>query len=345
MTISQVTALVWRLAASEAAAAHYENIEPEHVFMAIMSFSEAGEAELRSSVAIDLSIDGFLMQRDLVSAILEWRDIYSTAARRHLRKQLGTGQEKAKRTTIHRSPACRQLFTKASSLVSTDLGEGKLQPSHLLRVLLAEPTQAICKAINQSNSFAATIRLLSDLPYYTNILEWTNKVILDSLDKSEVARLESKALLDILLGLQKKSIIVIGAQESQVNSILQNVATNIVSREMLDALSVKRIIDIRSAGKDHGDVREIISCHLQLIGKVEGKQHLIIIESLNLWLQAQKEQLDRLLDLIMRRSVQMVLFISLSGFEALRKHNEHWKRAAHVMWVESKVYSDLPHLF
>ncbi len=145
MQISPGTQLVWSLSGSEAVNLGMPKIEPDHLFCGLLKFSELN----------DDTISGLLNDKSDLSSVIEERDDLalaledlgqSTADIRHaVRKEAEHGTHKLEGNLIHRSDTSRKLFEAA--IEKANINNEPVLPTHLLSVILADPTPAMKKVL------------------------------------------------------------------------------------------------------------------------------------------------------------------------------------------------------
>lgn len=138
--------LAWQLAAQEAAAARSKFIEPEHVLIGICSLekvlSESDEAKLDPPSQQELQ-----SEQEAIEDILHGFELDSTQLRRSVRKELGKGKYPPTEKVMHRSPACKQVFVRASALAPS---AGEVTCIHLLAAILEQPIPVITSVLESA---------------------------------------------------------------------------------------------------------------------------------------------------------------------------------------------------
>ena len=108
--------IAWQIAAYEAAAAKFQFIEAEHVFIGICSLEKglmlSPEESGLSPQARKALQDEYAILKDL----MQGEGLDMTQLRRRLRKRLGTGKYEHTEKVIHRSKACKKIFNHAYEL-------------------------------------------------------------------------------------------------------------------------------------------------------------------------------------------------------------------------------------
>lgn len=142
MNYSMSLEIIMSLAGSEAVAGRFREIEPEHLLMAVLKFSEMDPEPLQKAFAAMLDLDLLREELGQVRALLQSRKIESVAFRRALRISLGKGGGPPPGGNLHRSQAARLLFDGAKEIALTS-GTRLVAPVHLLQAILANPTPAV----------------------------------------------------------------------------------------------------------------------------------------------------------------------------------------------------------
>jgi len=125
------------LAAAEAVASQYKEIEPEHLLIAVFRFSEMD----RSPDPKSKRQRQFADLLDLKTTFMDMK-LDATELRLKLRQDMGLGGEPHLGGTIHRSAEAKRIFAVAES-IARDAGAESLTVLHLFEALLKEPTQRI----------------------------------------------------------------------------------------------------------------------------------------------------------------------------------------------------------
>ena len=128
----------WQVAAQEAAAAQFEFIEPEHILIGICSLEKLDESKIDPAEKV-----GLLAEKAAIELRLNGVD--PTQVRRSLRMELGDGHYARTEKTVHRSPACKQVFEHAATNL---VGSPRVVTCNLLfEAVLAQPTPIITKVL------------------------------------------------------------------------------------------------------------------------------------------------------------------------------------------------------
>ena len=148
MKYSPSIEVVMSLAANEAVAGMFREIEIEHLVMGILKYSEMDLEVLRNVVNLGPTLD--LIQEELAELrdILAGRGLNPTKLRRDLRQVRGVGGRPAAPGSImHRTQATRRIFLLAEQDAA---GQGKtfLTSAHLLKACLDHPSSVLAGLID-----------------------------------------------------------------------------------------------------------------------------------------------------------------------------------------------------
>jgi ATP-dependent Clp protease ATP-binding subunit ClpC len=152
--LSGPASLAWQIAAQEAAEAQHQFIEPEHLFVGILSLEKihgAGEelAELR-----DLR-QPLQDECDAIENALDGLGLEAALLRRRVREWIGRGRYERLEHVVHRSDACKKLFDRAAELTPPGSDMTSL---HLLAAITDNPGETIRKVIEEAGAKPADLR-------------------------------------------------------------------------------------------------------------------------------------------------------------------------------------------
>lgn len=147
--------LAWQMAAGEAAAAKFELIEKEQIFIGILSLEKLLMLNLEESGLKLQERQAVQVERDAIEEVLRGFELDSTQLRRQLRKRLGDGNYKYAEKVVHRSEACKQIFKRAEEIAAS---EGEISCLDLLTAILEEPGRAITQVIGDVGVKPADLR-------------------------------------------------------------------------------------------------------------------------------------------------------------------------------------------
>jgi ATP-dependent metalloprotease FtsH len=146
MRYSPSIELIMQLAAREAVGGRFSKIEPEHLLLALLKFSEIDVAALAGAGGLEPLRPLRDEQNDL-TRILKARDIDSTLLRRRLRSALGRGDRSPDESGIHRSDDARRVFSAAEALAAESEGERPVSCDDFAAVLLGHPSPLVARLL------------------------------------------------------------------------------------------------------------------------------------------------------------------------------------------------------
>ena len=143
MRLTPAFHIIMQLAAHECTTAEFSEIEPEHMLMSLLRFSEL-DPDIFRDILRDPGLEEIIEHdRAELHVLLQTMNIDTTSMRRSIRAKMGHGRGIVDDSVIHRSDRTRQIFTLAfqaaiakncSALAPVDLLKGILQnPTPLLQ--------------------------------------------------------------------------------------------------------------------------------------------------------------------------------------------------------------------
>jgi len=101
-------------------AADFQEIEPEHMLMALLRFVELDRGIFQDMIQEPELAETMENDRLGLHALFRTMKTETTTVRRSIRKEMGTGKRRGNNTVIHRSGRTKQLFTLAFQLAIED---------------------------------------------------------------------------------------------------------------------------------------------------------------------------------------------------------------------------------
>lgn len=149
MQITPAAMITWQIAALEAIQSRSKEIEPEHLFIALLKISELSANDLKNSIEQHLDIKQIMDEVESLSLTLKKNNIESALTRRALRHLMGQGNYDHGKEPVHRSSAVREIFQNAT--VQAQLkGENNITLIGLLNALLHAATPLIGQALGDT---------------------------------------------------------------------------------------------------------------------------------------------------------------------------------------------------
>ncbi|MBN2147210.1 MAG: ATP-dependent Clp protease ATP-binding subunit [Anaerolineales bacterium] len=144
--LSFTASAAWQISAQEAAAGKHPLIEVEHLLIGICSL----EKIQLSGAANDLdplSRKALYVETTAIEEILSAFELDTTSLRRLIRQRLGRGNIQNADRIVHRSPACKQFFQRASELAG---GGNETTCIHLLAGILEQPSAVVSSVLEEA---------------------------------------------------------------------------------------------------------------------------------------------------------------------------------------------------
>jgi ATP-dependent Clp protease ATP-binding subunit ClpC len=135
--------LAWQLAAQEAAVARSEFIEPEHILIGICSLEKIS---MQADELDPPARQSLQFEQDAIEDVLRDFELDATDLRRSVREELSEGGYDHTEKIIHRSPACKQVFKRATALAYSVSAE-TVTCMHLLAAVLEQPNSVITSVL------------------------------------------------------------------------------------------------------------------------------------------------------------------------------------------------------
>ncbi len=155
MALSFSIQLVWPLASLNTVAMGYEFIEPEHLFMALLKFSELKPGEMEPLLINKENLPALLDEQKALRKMFQECGFNipedTTKWRRDLRAKMGPGEFKDnRRKIVHRSDLSRSLCEHAVEVAAT-AGVSAWQGVHLAIALMENPQGSLAEILRDVN--------------------------------------------------------------------------------------------------------------------------------------------------------------------------------------------------
>jgi ATP-dependent Clp protease ATP-binding subunit ClpC len=141
--LSFAVSAAWQISAQEAAAGEYAVIEVDHLLLGILSLEKIGTVDGLDAPSQEALQEETVAVKEVLSAF----ELDPTSLRHSVRQRLGKGNGRSAEKTVHRSPACRQIFQRAGELASAD---GEATCIHLLAALLEQPSAVVSSVLEEA---------------------------------------------------------------------------------------------------------------------------------------------------------------------------------------------------
>lgn len=133
----------WQLSAQEAYSGKHPLIEPEHLFLGILSLEKINSENAGNEID-PISLKSLRTEKTLIDDLLSAFELDATSLRRSLRQKLGKGNAQLTEKIVHRSSACKQVFDRAYELS----GEYRVTTCiHLMAAILEKRSNIISSVL------------------------------------------------------------------------------------------------------------------------------------------------------------------------------------------------------
>ena len=139
--------IAWQIAAQEAAAARFQFIEAEHIFVGICSIEKALILTPEDSGLSPQARKALQKEIMGLQGIMENAGLDLTQLRRMVRKGVSRGSYEHTEKVIHRSPACKKMFERAYSIATPS---DEVSCIHLFASILEMPGGAVSHELERT---------------------------------------------------------------------------------------------------------------------------------------------------------------------------------------------------
>ena len=342
MKASASIELLWQMAAQEAIAGEFAEIEPEHFFAAMLKFAELPIQELGNLAAGARVPEELATEVEKVRQELQSRAIDSTRVRRELRIRLGKGGSPFDGAQKHRSQTCREVFDAAARLAD-DSGSEALAAEHLLAALLTSPTEAIRAVLGEALAPKAIKR--SETPLLAKYGKDLVQLAADGkLPAFSERKAESKNLLAILADPRRLCVLLVTDGDETARSAVAAAAQAMASPDAPAGLKGRRIVDV-TGGLPAMDLPALSFWWNNMFCEAAGANDVVlfvppILGPFSPW------QGDFWPELLKKSvcggSLQFICRVSPTAYQRWIKRDVDWKRHAQVMWIEEQGSGEIP---
>jgi hypothetical protein len=332
--ISASIELIWSLAAREAVAAEYKEIEPEHFLAALCKFSELGASDIERAIQGGEAAKRVLQEVEAVRAVLSKMGVDSTQARRKVRELVGHGGQVFEGGVIHRSPASRGLFDIAARVAATK-GREALSADDILEGLTSTPTPRTAEALGRvgPSHGAAT-----DLP----LKQFSGS---EGRTPGTGARAAGIAIVDWIGRSRRPVLLLISDNASQVSDAVAVAAGAMADTGAAPAIRGRKIWDLVTPfgqNRDAGDRLALFSDMLaQAARDQEGIAFVPPIESPSCG-DGSNEVVGILTAAAEKGGVRCLAQTSTGGYDRLLDLFPKWKRLSDTIRIHTEPDRDVP---
>jgi len=134
----------WSIAAKEAAAARFQFIEKEHIFVGICSIEKVIALDQKGTGLDHQDFSALQTEHKEFNVLMNKIGLDVTQLRRRIRKVLGKDNYQHTEKVIHRNDACKKMFDRAHELA---VSSENISVFHLLAAILESPGEHILQAL------------------------------------------------------------------------------------------------------------------------------------------------------------------------------------------------------
>ncbi|MDH3974880.1 MAG: ATP-dependent Clp protease ATP-binding subunit [Deltaproteobacteria bacterium] len=268
--LSSGATTAWRTAVIEAWEDQYPNVEKEHIFIGLLSLGKVldaatGDARFDKKILQEIRGEFVALSVAIISLGLD-----ITLLRREVRHRTGKGSHVHKEKNIHRSEACKQMFSRAEILSKNS----RITALHIMAAILENPGPIISESFQKTGADSKALRekILacigekSDAPSPEIETEkekkklWEKKSILERLGRDLVEEAKAEKLgpyvgrrKEILQTIQtlarstKNNPVLLGEPGVGKTAIVEAIALSIFEKKAPPIMEGKRIIEINMA--------------------------------------------------------------------------------------------------
>ena len=337
MKISSAIELIWNLAAQEAVAGEFREIEPEHLCIAILKFAEISPQEEKIAQVRQMGEEIRAVRMQIDSQRVD-----TTIARRRLRTMIGTGGQPYAGGGMHRSQASREIFDAAATLADTT-GSEVLLVSHLWSALLACPTEAILQVMGDK-TIGAPVRSASTPLLNEGGRDWIQFVTESKAPAGTDRFSEAKALVRALSRSSGKSVLLIVDDSDAATRVFARLAQMMTMRDCPPALKGRCLLEVPlivTRGESPSRITERLE---QLLFEASHNRIILILSSIaqDTNYSVPGEAIDLIQSTIADGKVQCIWCVSRQTYESLCGSETVRRRRAEVIWVGGERTQEIP---
>ncbi len=342
MKVSVSIDLVLQLAAQEAVVHQFKEIGPEHLFMAVLKFSELPAKDLNKIVPDSHVSKDLERETSAVNDELKRLSIDSTKVRRSLRANFSKGNTPYDGGHIHRSQVSKDLFNKAAGLAN-ERGDDIFTAEVLLEAILASPTPAIERELGPGS-------WREPRPSSTPLLDEHGRDVGQIVVKRKISpvtnrKAESKVLVNALEQKDHQNIFLISDSVATGFSVIVASVARIAEKDVSAGLKGKRIIDLteeKSTDKPLVEDRELLG---KLISEASTSNKIILVLPEMKTIQETKKLVDWYSFIKTELKKKPTSSICIIGPSVYKKHiekDDEWKALSRSIWIREKNTSEIP---
>lgn len=343
MKMSASVELIWTLAAQEAIAASFKEIEPEHLFIALLKFSDLGDQDLRNGTSGVQLAAQIAAERDALRKAIQDYSVTSTTVRRSIRARLGNGGVRYDGGEIHRSPACRDTFAVAQRIAEHTRHECS-NAQHLFEALMEHPTPIIAEFVKGCKAVAPSSYGKSpNLKKYTRDL--TELVINCNITQSTRHEAAIKALVEVLVQGDKRCVILVASELDIATVVILSVAQRLTERSVPVQIRKKRILEVvpsrlQSGAHEPSEIAERLDGLFVEAGAAADV--ILYLPAVGDVLTMETSIVAAISASVRKGTTQCTCAVSDEAFDKYIRPNADVREVSHVIWLRDVSEAEVP---
>lgn len=333
MNYSIICLTAWQLAAKEAIAGRFKEIEPEHLFATILKISEIPMEALTPQIARQSDVDSIKTELQSLVSDFKARNIQTTEVRRLIRSLMGVGNYQHGQEPVHRSNELRRIFS-AAELRTRNQGENCVHISCLLKELLQSATPIMTKVLNQERVDIAEPALLCPEQDLVHI------ALYQSIKADHGVNAAGLALYETIK--QSRPVILIHNSEDIVRRVLSQAAARLANAEnpaQYALYDMYKLLDHPAGAQYPADIWQ------QALTEITNQKHIYLYLP-GLYLNPGNNEPDawtkNLLACLRQQTLNFICRTDPAVFPRLQEIEPVLKRQAGVIWIHDVTEQELP---
>ena len=340
MRMAATIELVMQVAGQEAGAGRFDEVEPEHLLLAILKLAEIPILELGGLAPGAEVVQQITTEVQAVHRELATRGIDSTQARRRLRAELGRGACENVPRPMHRSETTRKTFDEAAKLAHAERSPA-ITVLHLLIALLANPTTAMVKVLGggafQKEAGQGKSPLLDR--YGKDLARLAKEGKLPNVQGREA---ETKALFGFLASTGRFAALLITDFDEVARDVVIAAAAAISGGKAEVCIKDYRILD--ASGVCQSDAPDRLANLQGMLEEAAGSSNIVLfvpavegdtVRKPNEWGVLLRSSIEK-------RQAKLICRASAVAYSSLLTADTAWRRLAQPIWLRERVDDDVP---
>ena len=345
MKISTSTELVWQLAAKEAIAGNFAEIDPDHFFLALLKFSGLPTSDLDHLTPADRASSKPSDEVKFLNDVFARHGINSTTVRRALRSHKGRGSHPFTGRKVHRSEAARKLFEKAVTLLIEDGGQ-LLTTKQLFEAILLAPTPLIAQFLPEAMGPEIVVKQTAPLLSRHGIDAASDDQRQKNSDFSN-RKAEAIALMQMLKQPHRPCVFLVNKDDSIIQTVVRTAACLMAEASCPQELKGNKIMDVSSIVPMGVAFTApfLIADMKQLFTEAAAAKHVILsgLPFASFKREAWPDELSEALEkLIQTSGVRCIIGVSPKEYDEWVKKDPSWKKLSEAIWIRDKVMREIP---